>query len=150
MKKLLVVAILAVSLTAFAQEQKKTAGNRPKMEQLTPEQRNALLLKKMTLDLGLNDAQQKEMSKIIVEESAKREAAMAERKANREKGIKPTADERFTRENKKLDDQIVLQEKVKKILSPEQFKKWEQLKAERKEKMHERREKRGDKAPKPE
>jgi len=149
MKKLLMVAFLVVGLTAFAQE-KKMDRKRADMEKLTPEQRNQLAVKKMTLELGLNDSQQKEMSKIIAEQSAKREAAMAERKANKEKGVKPTADERFARESKRLDEQMALQERVKKILTPEQFKKWEQLKADRKEKMQERREKRGDKMPKPE
>lgn len=149
MKKLLVIAFLAVGLTAFAQE-KTTASKRAQMEKLTPEQRNQLALKKMTIELGLNDPQQKDMSKIISEQSAKREAAMAERKANKEKGIKPTADERFARENKRLDEQLALQERVKKILTPEQYKKWEQLKNDRKEKMHARHEKRGPKAPKSE
>jgi Spy/CpxP family protein refolding chaperone len=149
MKKLLIVAFLAVGLTAFAQE-KRTDGKRAGMEKLTPEQRNQLMLKKMTLDLGLNDAQQKEVSKIITEQSAKREAAMAERKANKEKGIKPTAEEHFAMKNKMLDEQIAMQDKMKKILTPDQFKKWEELKAERKEKMQERREKRDDKAPRPE
>ncbi|HOZ74792.1 MAG TPA: hypothetical protein PLS51_03675 [Flavobacterium sp.] len=149
MKKLLMVAFLVVGLTAFAQE-KKMDRKRADIEKLTPEQRNQLAIKKMTLELGLNDSQQKEMSKIIAEQSAKREAVMAERKANREKGVKPTADERFARESKRLDEQMAMQERVKKILSPEQFKKWEQLKADRKEKMQERREKRADKMPKPE
>ena len=149
MKKLLMVAFLVVGLTAFAQE-KKMDRKRADIEKLTPEQRNQLAIKKMTLELGLNDSQQKEMSKIIAEQSAKREAVMAERKANREKGVKPTADERFARESKRLDEQMAMQERVKKILSPEQFKKCEQLKADRKEKMQERREKRADKMPKPE
>ena len=38
------------------------------------EQRNQLQLKKMTMDLDLNENQQKEMSKLIAEQSAKREA----------------------------------------------------------------------------
>lgn len=149
MKKLLVVAVLLVSLTNFAQVQNNEA-NRAQREKLSPEQRNQLMLKKMTLDLGLNESQQKEISKIIAEQSAKREAAMAQRKANKEKGVKPTAEERFARENKMLDEQIAMQDKMKKILTPDQFKKWEQSKAERQQKMQERREKRGDKMPKPE
>lgn len=149
MKKLLITALLVVGLTAFAQE-KKTEMNRPERERMSPEQRNQLMLKKMTLDLGLNEGQQKEMAKIIADQSAKREAAMTARKADREKGVKPTADERFAMENKKLDEQIAIKEKVKKILTPEQFKKWEEHKAERQEKRHDRFEKRRDKMPKPE
>lgn len=150
MKKLLIAALLVVGLTAFAQEQKKPDPNRPQREKLSPEQRNELMLKKMTLDLGLNEGQQKDMAKIIAEQSAKREVAMAERKANKEKGIKPSADERFARENKRLDEQIVVKEKVKKILTPEQFKKWEEMKAEQRERRHDRAEKRETKMPKAE
>jgi hypothetical protein len=150
MKKLLIAALLFVGLTTFAQEQRKAAPNRSEMEKLSPEQRNELLLKKMTLDLGLNDGQQKDMAKIIAEQSAKREIAMAERKANKEKGVKPSADERFAKENKRLDEQIALKEKVKKILTPDQFKKWEEMKAQHKERRHDRAEKRGNKMPKPE
>ena len=80
MKKLFIVALLVVGMTSFAQE-RKAKPERAKMEQLTPEQRDQLQLKKMTLDLDLNASQQKEMSKIIAEQSAKREARMAERKA---------------------------------------------------------------------
>jgi hypothetical protein len=42
---------------------------RADIEKLTPEQRNQLAIKKMTLELRLNDSQQKEMSKIIAEQS---------------------------------------------------------------------------------
>jgi len=149
MKKLFVMVLLAVGLATFAQEGNKIQ-KRDGMEKLTPAQRDELRLKKLTLDLGLNENQQKEMAKIIAEQSAKRDAAMAERKANKEKGVKPTADERFARENKRLDEEIVMKERVKKILTPDQFKKWEDGKQERKERMKARAEKRGNKILKPE
>ena len=76
MKKLFIVALLAVGMTSFAQE-KRTRPESAKMEQMTPEQRNQLHLKKMTLELDLNASQQKEMSKIIAEQSTKRQARMA-------------------------------------------------------------------------
>ena len=130
MKKLFIVALLVVGMTSFAQE-KKARPERAKMEQMTPEQRNQLHLKKMTLELDLNASQQKEMSKIIAEQSAKREAKMAERKATKDSVKKLTSDEIFAKKSKMLDEQIVMKERVKKILTPEQYKKWDDMKGKR-------------------
>src|SRR6218665_960691 len=143
MKKLFVAALLVVGMTAFAQDgdgkalQKRNVDN----EQMSPEQRNELQLKKLTLDLGLSDSQQKQMATIINEQQAKRQALYEERKANKEKGIKPTADERFKKENQMLDDKIAVKASVKKILNKEQFEKWEQLNEQKKERAGDRRKK---------
>jgi Spy/CpxP family protein refolding chaperone len=137
MKKMIIAALLITGMVTFAQEGKPLK-KRDQMEQLTPEQRNELRLKKMTLDLGLNASQQKEMSKIISEQSAKMEVAKAERKANADSDKKPTADERFAKQSKMLDEQIAMKERVKKILTPEQFEKWEKMKAEKRHHMKER------------
>ena len=137
MKKIITVALLIVGMTSFAQE-RKMKSEKAEMEQLTPEQRNQLHLKKMTLELDLNAEQQKEMSKIIAEQNTKREAAMAERKANEEAKQKITSDERFARQNKMLDEQIALKERVKKILNPEQFKKWDEMRKHKHDGMKKR------------
>ncbi len=140
MKKFATIALLAIiSVSSYAQEKK----DRPRrhdghqMEKFTPEQRNELMLKKMTLELDLNASQQKEMGKIIAEKSAKREAHLKDRKAKTEK---PTSDEIFKMKSKMLDEQIAMNAKMKKILSPEQFKKWDELKKQHHEGMrkHER------------
>ena len=137
MKKLIVIALLMTGMASFAQE-KQPLVKKEKAEQLTPEQRNELRLKKMTLDLGLNASQQKEMGKLIAEQSTKFEAAKAERKAKKDSGTKPTADERFKMKSKMLDEQIAMNDKVKKILTPEQFTKWEAQKENRKHQMAQR------------
>lgn len=131
MKKLIIAALLIVGMTSFAQNKKETGKrhDRADMEKFTPEQRNQLMLKKMTLELDLNASQQKEMSIIIAEKSARREATMMEMKANKEAGKKLTSDELFARKNKMLDEQIVMKERMKKILNQEQFKKWDEIKA---------------------
>lgn len=127
MKKLIIAALLVVGLSAFAQDKKEMEKrpDRAEMEKLTPEQRNQLILKKMTLDLDLNAKQQAEIKQIIAERSAKREAMRAARKANQEK---PTADELFAMKNKMLDEQIAMKNRMKTILSPEQFEKWNAIK----------------------
>jgi hypothetical protein len=133
MKKMVIAALLMIGMTSFAQE-KAPMAKKERMEEFTPEQRNELHLKRMTLKLGLNASQQKEMSKIIAEQSAKRESAKAERKAKGD-AVKPTADERFANQNKRLDEQIAMNDRVKKILTPEQFDKWEKAKEHKKQAM---------------
>ena len=145
MKKLALMVLLVVGLSTYAQEGKKQERQGAERERLSPEQRNQLQLKKMTLDLNLNESQQKEIAKILEEQSTKRQAEMATFKANKDKGVKPTTEERFAMKNKKLDEAIAVKAKVQKVLTPEQFKKWEDMKKENRENMKERMEKRRDK-----
>ena len=131
MKKLFIVALAVVGMTSFAQQRNVTA-EKSKMEQMTSEQRNQLQLKKMTLELDLNAAQQNEMRTIIAEQSIKREARMAAGKETQDSAKKQlTADERFAKKNQMLDEQIVMKERMKKILSGDQYKKWEDMKERR-------------------
>ena len=118
-----------VGMTVLAQERnRKQHGN--EMEQFTPEQRSQLMLKKLTLELDLNDSQQKDMSAIIAEMSAKREAHKTAMKAMKDKEVKPTNDERFAMKMKMLDEQIAMKKRMEKILNPKQFEKWTALKEE--------------------
>lgn len=137
MKKVIVVVLMLVGFTTFAQEEKQ-ASKRAEMEKMTPEQRNQLLLKRVTAILNLNEKQQKEIAPILMEQQLKREKALAEFKAQKEKGTKPTADERFARENNKLDEEIAMNEKLQKILAPDQMKKWEDMKSKGRERMKDR------------
>jgi hypothetical protein len=136
MKKVCIVALLAIGLSSFAQERKE---RHPKgeMEQMTPEQRNQLHLKKMTLDLDLNAKQQEQLTKILADQSAKREAMKAEHKVKMEeaKAI------RFEMKKKILDEQIEMKNKMKSILSAEQFAKWEMKKEKNNKRMGEGRKK---------
>ncbi len=139
MKKLiLAIALVATTLT-FAQDRKARG------EKLTPEQQTELQVKRMTLELDLDEKQQKEIKTILVEQSKKREAKVAEMKAKKEKGEKPTADERFAMKNEMLDNQIAMKARMKKILKPEQFTKWEEKQADRKERIEKKVEKRSTK-----
>lgn len=96
-----------------------------KHERLKPEQRAELKAKEMTLALNLNDKQQKDVKTLLLDRSKKAEAAMAERKAARDAGKKHTADERFAMRSKMLDAQIATKAEMRKILTTEQFAKWE-------------------------
>ena len=131
MKKLILVAVLLCSIANIAQE-KNSKNKKNEMEQMTPEQRNELALKKMTLELDLNVKQQKEMGVIINETSAKRESQRAAMKAMKEKGEKPTADQKYEMKNKMLDEQMAMKSRVQKILTPAQYEKWEKMKQNKK------------------
>jgi hypothetical protein len=132
MKKIILMTLLMVGMTVFAQERnKRQYGN--EMEQFTPEQRNQLMLKKLTLELDLNESQQKDMSGIIVEMNSKREAQRTAMMARKDKKVKPTNDERFAMKMKMLDEQIAMKKRMQKILNPKQFEKWESLKENLKE-----------------
>jgi hypothetical protein len=134
MKKVCIVALLAIGLSSFAQERKE---RHPKgeMEQMTPEQRNQLHLKKMTLDLDLNAKQQEQVGKLMTEQMAKMEKMKVEHKAKMEeaKAI------RFEMKKKMLDEQIEMKNKMKSILSADQFAKWELRKDRNNQRMGEKR-----------
>lgn len=136
MKKVFIVAFLALGLNSFAQDRKERP-SRERMDQMTPEQRNQLLVKKMTLDLDLNAKQQEQVGKIMAEQIAKREAMKAERKTKMEEAKA----ERFEMRNKMLDEQIEMKNKMKGILSADQYAKWESQREKNREKMGERMEK---------
>ena len=139
MKKVVITIALVLSLTVTMNAQERQAKNRENTEQLTPQQRNELHLKKMTLDLDLTPAQQKEIAPIISEQSSKREAKMTEMKANKEAKKQLTADEKFEMKNKMLDQQIEHKAKMKRILTKDQFEKWEANQGKRKMHMQKRR-----------
>jgi hypothetical protein len=129
MKKLLVVAFLAMSMVGFAQKKEgKMNPERAEMEQLTPEQRTELMVKRLDLELDLTDEQEKQITTYLQSQEAKRAEKVAAFKAKKAEGKKLTADERFALKNEMLDQQIANKEQMKKILTPVQFEKWEQMK----------------------
>lgn len=136
MKKLLVAALLVVGLTAFAQE--KEGRRHDGKERMTKEQKVDFQVKKMTKDLGLDESQAKEVRAIVTKQVEKREAKRAELKADREKDM---AEMKANREK----EQAAVSADFKKILSAEQYAKWEKIREERKEKMKEKIEQRREK-----
>lgn len=131
MKKLLIAVVLISTLTTFAQDRK--------MEKFSPEQRVELQVKKMTLDLDLNDKQQKDLKKLLTEQSKKREEAKAKHEAAKKADTKPTSDERFAMKTKMMDEQIAFKAEMKKILNEKQMTKWEERRENKMEKMQNKR-----------
>lgn len=126
MKKLIVAAFLVVGFTTFAQVEKKENAKKEPMEKMSPAERSQMALKRMTKNLSLNEAQQKQISALFSDEEAKRGDGQT----------KPTK-----------EDRKMMKDKISKILTPEQNATWEKIQAERKEKM---KEKRDEKVEKPE
>ena len=113
MKKLIVTAILLFGLITFAQEgQISTNNGRPaqmgQKQNFTPEQRAELQLKRMTLHLDLNQKQQVEVKKLVLELAKKRETIKTEMRAKRENGLKPSDEERFANQSQMLDEKIAM------------------------------------------
>lgn len=139
MKKLVVVALLVVGMTTFAQVQKERLG-KAGMENLTPEQRQEKNLKRLTAELNLTAEQQVQVGKIMAEQSAKRQdlkTSIEAMKANQEK---PTEEQKASFKKQTEEGKIAMNEKMKKILSAEQFEKWNDLKEKGKAKMAEMKE----------
>lgn len=121
MKKLAFLTLLICATNiSVAQERKQN--------NLSVEQQTELRLKQMTLDLDLNENQQKELKILLNKEAEKKEAF----KAQKEKG-ELSKDEKFALKSKALDQKIEFKNSLKKILTPEQMKKWEENAEKRKE-----------------
>lgn len=130
MKKVFLILTLVLSLLTSAQEKKGA------VEKMSPEQQSILLVKKMTLSLDLNQKQQEEIKALLLERTQKKAAHQLAQKEKKEKGEKPTATEKFEKQSQLLDAQIEFKAKMKKILSEEQFKKWDAKQHNRKGKMN--------------
>lgn len=100
-------------------------------EKLTPQQRAELKAKRLTLALDLTDKQQKDIQKLVLDHELIKQEAHDKMKAGREAGKIPTADERYTMKSKMLDEKIAMKREMKKILTPEQFTKFEMLHKDR-------------------
>ena len=128
MKKVFLAVLLAVGITAFAQENE---GKKMDREKLSPEQKIDFQVKRMTKDLSLNEKQVADVKALVAKEVEKREAKRSEMKENKAQSRK---DMRAQMEA----DQAAMSANMKKILSPEQYAKWEKMRDERKEKIKEK------------
>jgi cold shock CspA family protein len=131
MKKLVVAFLLIVGITAMAQEKEMKRPNGDKFASLTPEQKVEFQVKKMSKDLNLNEKQVKEMKALVTKEVEKREAIKAEMKALQAK-------QRIEMKAKMDEEYASMSNEMRKILTSEQFTKWEKIHEERREKMKEK------------
>jgi Spy/CpxP family protein refolding chaperone len=124
MKKLMIAVLFLIGFAANAQDVL------PK-HAMTKEQRNEAQLKKLTKGLNLTEDQQKQMSVIIAEQSDKREALMLERQKHKAEKVRLTTEERQAKAKKAVEERAATKERVRKILTAEQFAKWEEMNAQK-------------------
>lgn len=143
MKKLATIIVLAIAVTFTANAQEKTVQkNKQNGPQFTVEQHTELSVKRMTLALDLNEKQQNQIKPLLMAQATQRKTAMEKMKKARENKQRPTDEEIFAMKNQQLDNQIAMKNKMKEILTKEQFEKFEKMALMRKmkgEKMMEAR-----------
>jgi len=127
MKKVIVLVALMTGFASMAQKGEKR--HRDNFKDMSVEQMATLKTKKMALELDLSDAQQSEIQALNLEMAKTRKAKMEERKAAKTSGERkePTSDERYAMKVARLDNAIAHKAELQKVLSKEQFEKWERL-----------------------
>lgn len=126
MKRILFIALLLSGSMAIGQAGKK------QFKDLSAEQIATLQTKKMTLALDLSPKQQEQMQELHFEHAKLRKAKREAHKKDADKAL--TEDQRYQKRVTQLDERIAQKEKVKAILSDEQFTKWEALRPKGKRK----------------
>ncbi|HQF48473.1 hypothetical protein C3L50_13420 [Flavobacterium alvei] len=139
MKKLIIAALLVIGISSFAQENQpeKKGNNGQQRERMTPEQRNQASLDRMTTELKLDAKQQEQIKPILAEQTAKLQAMRDQRMNGGAKEM--TADERKAMQQKRQEERTITENKLKAILTPEQFKKMKENEEAAREKMREAR-----------
>ncbi len=129
MKKLIMALALVVGLTTFAQQRD---GKRAEREKLTTDQKVELQVKKMNKDLNLNEKQTEQVKTLVTKQVQKREAKKAEMQQAKDKN-------RAQMKAQMETEQAAVTSEMKKILTPEQFTKWEKNREDKMAKMKEKR-----------
>lgn len=129
MKNIVTMLVLVFAFTLTTQAQKK--GGKPSVDKM---------LKKMTKDLNLTDAQQSKIKPLLVAQIADRKALNEKRKAMKDAGKKPSKQERMQMRKDRVAAETAMNTKMASILDKEQFAKFEALAKERKEKAKKKRE----------
>ena len=123
MKKIITVLVLTIAFSFTSQAQKKGGKN--------PVDR---ILKKMTTDLNLSDAQQKEIEPLLIAQMDDRKQLAENREAIKNSGIKPTKEARSKMREENETKEAAMNTKMSQILDKEQFEKFQKMAKERKEK----------------
>lgn len=150
MKNLLILCIALLSVTMQAQrpgpegrEGKPEGKERMERPNFTPEQIADLKTKAMVLQLDLNESQTGEMYKIQLDLAQKRKTKREARKEEGKKRSELTTDDIYKAKSAALDEQIELKNKLRSLLTDDQFEKLEKM-STRRGKMRGHRGHRGD------
>jgi hypothetical protein len=136
MKKLVVVAVLLLSVVAFAQEKRK------KGPEMSPEKKVELQVARLKIELDLNEKQTAELRTVFQERQQKQIKLRAEFGSKKDSLHKPSPAQREQMKKVKAEDKKAFEEQLKKILTATQFETWNQLKTDRQNKRKDRIQKR--------
>jgi hypothetical protein len=117
--------------TALKKDHKDHKGHR---DMKSPQERDQAHLQKLTTELSLNADQQTQVSELMSDRSTK----MAMLKKSRG-DVKPTDAEKAAMRKQMKEDHKAYDAKMKSILTADQYKKWEAIKKEHKDKMKDHR-----------
>lgn len=134
-KKLIIAALLVVSISSFAQDQNKPERKGQQRERLNSEQRTQNQLDKLTSELTLNAQQQEQIKPILLEQNANLEAMRAQRMGGNAKEM--TSEERDAFRAKRQEDKKATDAKLQAILTPDQFKKMKDIEKANMDRMRE-------------
>jgi hypothetical protein len=123
MKKIISLFFLIFAFTLTTQAQKK--GSKLKVEKM---------LAKMTADLNLTDKQQSKIKPLLVAQIADKKLLSKRRKDLKDAGVKPSKKENKKMKEERSTKENIMNSKMSKILSKEQFLKFEIILKEQKEK----------------
>ncbi|WP_298510022.1 hypothetical protein [uncultured Kordia sp.] len=136
MKNIIYALAILFSLNVVAQEGSERSDKKGKremskefMQNLSPKELATLHTKKLTLALDLSDKQQAQVLALQTKVATERKAKMEAHKAKKEKGEKPSKEERYKMMNERLDAKIAYKKNMKEILSDEQYTRWEKMQA---------------------
>lgn len=115
---------MLISFSAFSQQ--RGSFQKRDQAQISPEQRAVLNSKQLALKLDLTEAQQAEVEKLFTQRAKERKSLIAERKKGLNKKRTKSVD-KFSSKNRQLDKRLAHQEKMKEILTAEQYEKWKSL-----------------------
>ncbi|WP_222981492.1 DUF4890 domain-containing protein [Flagellimonas meishanensis] len=129
MKRLAVLLVLLTTLGALGQRNEGHRMGKGPSRDMTPEQMATLQTKRLILALDLTQTQQDQVMELNLEEAEHRKAHWEEMKAKKESGAwkNPTPEQRFEMENARLDRQIVHQQRMKQVLTEDQYNTWKKM-----------------------
>lgn len=134
MKKIFTALAVVLTTVMLAQPAENVTQKR---EMMTAEQRAELQAKRLSLELDLNASQQAQIQKLLTAHLQEADQKRASHRQARAEGKTPTgmtADERYALQNERLDHQKAFQGEMKKILTPEQFDKWKEIRKDQRTK----------------
>lgn len=135
MKKVIIILALTFSCASFCQEK---SGENENAEKKSPAERVEKQLKKMSKDLNLDQKQVATLRELLSNQAKKREEKLIAFQTKKAEGTTLSKEEKKALVSDVKQNQEEMKGKMKEVLNPEQYLKWEQDQEEKREKMIEK------------